>query len=290
MGRERNQLCGCGSGKRFKYCHGRQDDWSTELLVGFAEAVAIDRWSVDGKSGEVSFEAEGRLLTPQVTYVTRSCPRSKGSKVVSQQLFGETCGVSLSPDANLLRFKAMIAVDTSTAPPSHDSLSLTVGMLVECQRRDEHLTARRVGMVAFECRDRVLHPERRGWRLVLEYAMESRSHQPLSAYAMLVDAHLGDHDDINERRQALDALRFLPPNWRLLYASADKPSASLANRLMAEVDKESRKLRDRIALAAEADMGPFPANLPLDQRFRLWTLSDMGWRTRVRSLQPCQTP
>lgn len=93
-------------------------------------------------------------------------------------------------------------------------------------------------------RDAKHAPERLGWHhvvTVLELAKVT------GRIALVVDSDLGSHATLNAREEELLPGFSLPPNFTLLYASADAGGTEyLANAALAMCNKQATKLIERI--------------------------------------------
>ena len=264
-----NQLCPCGSGKQYKHCCLPVRPREVSLIFQVPETTKVDG-IVLGPDGSISLVRGGHPIQLSEAAVEFAYSRSKRRKVLFRADI-DPAAPKLDPHTPLLTYNVVYAVDTNTIQLHGERVS--VACAVQCLIRQENgsFFVKPSIAGAMELRNVSGDPERVAWRLFCQCVSEHPQYRPTLRVAMIVDSSLDSLRDFNTRSVPVIDDWFLPPNFTLLYATADAATTTIGNRLMRTCDKNAtqvleliRKARARRNLHEAAPGAPY-------SHYRNWT-------------------
>ncbi|SFV07483.1 hypothetical protein SAMN02799631_04567 [Methylobacterium sp. 174MFSha1.1] len=86
------------------------------------------------------------------------------------------------------------------------------------------------------------NPERYAWRHYIEMICKCEGYSETEKYALIVDSDINKIFPINHRKEPVHGTFYLPENWCLIYATADKPADSFINRAISVSDKTAKTI------------------------------------------------
>lgn len=274
-----NAKCKCGSGKKYKNCCGdpsRQKSAGARrtLLIDLGEQRAISGFSPTLNGEFHIIDEHGKRIAPASYWLETSRPRNSTStkKKVLNFVNHADGHPMVNPDAILRSYDFVFCVDTNY--PKEDgpkSLCLTLACLVHTDYKVFPPISGVYALSAFEFRQVTCPPERLGWKQSIETILRSEFYKTGMKLLLIVDAHLGDISDINQRKTAILDDFFLPEGFTLFYASADTGRAFAVSQIMKSCDKHAAELKQAIASGLGGTENLNAAGIPHASRFRLWT-------------------
>jgi hypothetical protein len=226
---------------RTEYIYGTTVGEVAELIV-----------SVDSSTGRITF---GNDMTN--VYLESSFERPKGPKAV-YRIPQENDDITFESEEALLKnFDFLCAVDTNSRTIQGKRVS-AVGVITcrvkgipsptNLERFWEFGAPFFVEFVGI----RHEKPENLGWMFVLQQLWERGIIDGKKRAGLIVDSALGSFNDYNHGRKPIFENFHLPPNTRLIYASADKKD-SIVNKALIAADSAATQTLDAI----EKGFAPF---------------------------------
>jgi hypothetical protein len=219
---------------RTEYIYGTTAGKVTELIV-----------SVDPSTGGITF---GNDMTD--VYLESSFERPKGPKPVYRIPQENSDITSDAEEALLKNFDFLCAVDTNTWTIQGKQVS-AVGVITcreivipsptkleRCWEFGAPFFVEFVGI-------RHAKPENLGWMFVLQQFWERGMIDGKKRAGLIVDSDLGSINDYNHGRKPVFENSHLPPNTKLIYASADKKD-SIVNKALMAADAAATQTLDAI--------------------------------------------
>ncbi len=210
---------------------------TTSIVLDMGHPVAI-RSATYSTDGRIAVATETGPVMPMRAWVETTYPRGKGEKVVNR-LEVPPAALAFSPDLALVQYEYVFAVDTNRPRPDEP---VTFTGVVQAQVAEIGPNLYRTDIL----RDTIIElhnvedsAERFGWWLVISSIINRPAGKRI---AILVDAYLSDIPAMNQREQAVLGKNFLPEGFELIYASADKPNDSIANKLLRRADRNAREI------------------------------------------------
>lgn len=266
----RNAPCPCGSGRKFKRCHGMAKPRSTVITGKFGEPVEACGVVISQAGTIALLDDHGRQLTPASAHVQTQYPRPKGAKVLNAGPV-DPAQIPTRADAALLGFDLVYAVDTNTREIRGKPVSVTAVVLGKSQLPRASIFAF-APTQAIEHREVTCDPERLGWSAVVRGISMNADLAGLRRIALVVDAHLGEIPAINSRTAPIIDDELLPPRFTLLYASADAGKESILNKMIAVADQEASALLRQIEGGEEWAQPSLPLLHRHAAYVRMWQL------------------
>lgn len=192
---------------------------------------------LDPQTGRVLPKTACEAAYTSVTYPRNNPARS--DKVVNR-VFSPTGEPMLDADSALQLFDFRVAIDTNTKNVGDQTRSV-VGIVV-----GDHV---RYGVpYCIELADVVKGTEERvGWKLAIEHLIDDGFLDIGVSTIVVVDAHLGEIEQINKREQPILGDVFLPTGWTMSYASADVGSEYAVNRMLMLADRTATDVMKHLA-------------------------------------------
>lgn len=242
-GNARNKQCPCGSGKKYKYCCQNKIPRQYAIEIDFGEERRVDdiRSNGDGTFGLFCGEEE---LQPRSAKSLAFYKRTNGEKL----LYQVPVDCSRLPEDLLTSFSQydkLFAIDTNTRPSGSHEIS--VGALVSSRIAQISPVGEDQSNVSIESRiigrTRFVDQKPTAEKLSLTDAIRTLMNHPEYNHkwriGFVVDHDLGNLERFNRREiPVLDGF-YLPDSVELIYASADKPTESIFNRMIAHAERLS---------------------------------------------------
>lgn len=223
------------------------------------ESVSIREVRWNDRTGELYlFDSLGRRLLPRTATVGLGYSRGqdRAPKVVSEAPLRSTTTWHPDPDFEVFsNHDIVIAIDTNTSTTTDGSIAVACTVLAH--RLRTQLT-RGFGLSwrvthALEYRGVPVHNERVAWAEVIYLLLQDRRFPRSNRVALVVDSHLRDLPDIDNRRLPLIEEFYLPPNFQLIYGSSELAADTYINLMIAAADRESRRLMDWIRATGDSN-------------------------------------
>jgi hypothetical protein len=212
---------------------------TTSIVLDMGHPVAL-RSATYSSDGRISVATEQGPVTPAQAWVETTYPRPKGEKVINRIEVPATA-LAFSPELAIAQYECVFAVDTNRPRPEE---SVTFTRVVQAQIREIGPNLYRSGILrdlVIELHNVEYSAERFGWWLVIASVI---NRPPGKLIAILVDAYLSEIPAINRREQPVLGKNFLPEGFQLIYASSDKATDSIANKLLRRADQNAREIAD----------------------------------------------
>lgn len=232
--------------RRFKRELEKRKPRIPQIGLDFGRDVVISGMTENEDGSMTFFDEDGSPLAVPFGSAALVHEREgrKGPKVTIQvPSSGTQVGVV---DYALSDFGRVFGVDTNTNVVGDTQICITtVCELVGRTYEPPEWKATTVWRWSFEFRDKTRDAERIGWHTALTNGQGWNWFTgPLTAL-LLVDAHLGEHHDINARRAPVVDHFMLPEGVLLGYASADRAD-HMGNKLLAHCDGINKQVLDLI--------------------------------------------
>lgn len=212
-----------------------------EAIIGTtAGEVTEVSVSYNPGTGEFSFGSEMTNVRHEVSY-----ERKKGDKILTKT---QLSGGRLHIDANnalLKNFTSLIAIDTNTEEISGVRVSVTGVAVCQPFSRSHNRLFPDVPF-CIEFTNACVPPEKLGWLNGLTELQSRRALRTAGQVGLIVDAHLGEMEDINKRAIPIFGSVFLPKGFTLVYASADAGMENLANQILKLADSTSTQVLSKL--------------------------------------------
>jgi len=205
------------------------------LDMGHPVALRSATYSSDGR---ISVATASGPVRPARAWGETTYPRPKGEKVI-HRIDVPGSALAFSPELAISQYEWVLAIDTNT--PRLDE-PVTFTGIVQAQVAEIRPNLYRIGIlrdIVIERHNVEYSAERFGWWLVISSVV---NRPPGKRIAILVDAYLSDIPAINRREQAVLGENFLPEGFEFIYASSDKATDSIANKLLRRADRNAREI------------------------------------------------
>jgi len=233
-GQKRNQLCACGSGKKYKYCCIEKKPRNTALSINCSEPTAVNSLRI-GPNGEVKFLTDGKLVIPKTANLTTSYERENKPPKILFDIPVPVASLGTNEVNNLKRYDYIFAVDTNYH--KFNTYVIAVAAIVLCKiDLSEILYAPVKYLLLKTSREK---PENIIWAETIRLIKENPEYSNDFSYAIVVDSDYGNLQKYNSRQLSIIEDFYLPLNFTLIYASADSGSENIVNSLIKLCDKEA---------------------------------------------------
>jgi hypothetical protein len=231
--------------KKKKKKKGRKKDRGSAITFDFGKPVTPkkatrlgDKWTF--------YDERGKPLLPVQTKSTLFHERDSGKDKIIQERNASLTEVFPNTKAFFESYHSIFAIDTNSRNFGDHRLYATSCVLAQLEHLDNNdqesfLTYSPNGAV--EWWDLPADTfERYGWALFLSSLEGMIDADSNMRFLVVVDSHKDSLSSINQRKEPIVADVFLPRNFELMYASADKKNDGIANRLIFEADKLATSL------------------------------------------------
>lgn len=161
-------------------------------------------------------------------------------KFIHETMFGKSSDFTVDPDETLRLYHQVWAVDTNSKPGFGGIMNVTGVSVVATDGSNV------IAPVAVLFFGRTAgKAELYGWRRFIDVALSNPRYDADHRYALIVDAEYSSLADFNRRRRPIHGDFYLPDNFTLIYATADKPD-SILNRALRASDAMATKYREHV--------------------------------------------
>jgi hypothetical protein len=207
------------------------------------QPIAANGYSFDPVTGTFRLLKDNKTITPVRAFVESGYNRKKGLKSLVRANLNPN-QLYINPNRSIEGYDLILAIDTNTRQLDNEQVSLTavvVGKNVNVQIPGNIVMDIGVGQ-CFDFRNAKCKPENLGWYQIIQMLQRNPSFNDQMKVAFIVDSDLGNLKAFNEQIKPILNDYFLPNNFTLIYASAENPTESIANKMIAEADSVSRNL------------------------------------------------
>jgi hypothetical protein len=243
-----------------------------ELDFGFDATITGMQQNEDGSI--TLFGTDGGPLSVPAGFVSLGYARSKGSKI-TVLIPDQGCSVG-SVKSALACFSRIVCVDTNSIEHDGEKICVTVvcelsNVRYEGPRWFGHFEP----LWALEFRQPTKDPERIGWCHALAHGAELGWFTEGANLLLVVDSHLSELHQINQRQAPLIDDFMLPPAVSLAYASSDAASDSPLNGLMTRCDRFARQVLSHAIAPSSLALSPLdPSQGTIFRAYRYWSFAD----------------
>lgn len=244
---------------------------TTAIKFDYGTPVALNRLTVS-ESGLISMQLDGQSKQPVAAHLETTYERvGKHPKVIHHTPL-DPAAPGVNPNLVLERFGLLLAIDTNTITTSDGSISLSV--VVECEYQDlgENRIAKWEPVHAIEFHNTVGQAENIGWRILIENIALAPHFAALRTIGVIVDSDFGRIGSYNSRTLPIESDFYLPPRFKLLYATADTGSEYVANRMLARADQVSTTMLREITGGKFSPEGLHRVQDAPFTDYRIWNL------------------
>lgn len=272
-GRDRNKLCSCGSGKKFKNCcNNTPKPREIQMVVDFGEQTKIDGVGITFDN-EIEFLKNGVQIKPKQAYLQTIYKKTHGQKKLSKLYLDNNKLFIDSHNALRSSFDLIYAIDTNTKKINESCISIACIVLCKIKRLKE--MKKSLALFApinwFEFRNIKGKQENFVWKFVIEKITSNPDYDSNMMVCLIVDADYGNINDFNSRKKPLFGNFYLPMNYTLVYAYAGSGRKDqLPNILISLCDKESKNLMKHIEETFHDNSNLFEVNDESHDSFRTW--------------------
>jgi hypothetical protein len=211
---------------------------------------------------------DDKMVAPRSVQYRMEYERPSRPKQIYQLHTENPRKFTVDVDEALKGFDAIWAVDTNTKRLFNETRTVNVTVCSAC-RLDE--TAGIVPILAMVFGDIANKPELFAWRHTIELLTILEGYDPKNRYALIVDSEFSEISKMNHRDLPIHSDFYLPENWTLLFATADKRDSFLNKAIIATDAKATFMLEEIAADPANVDAEVLDAvedeNHPLVQLF-----------------------
>ena len=241
------------------------------IRIDFGKDQILSGMNLSGDGRLTFFDENGRPVSPKFTEIDSTYARPKGPKTLNRVVVDPN-NIVVDQNKSLLRYKHVFAIDTNTSVVNGVRTSVTVAAYItNIKLGKPRWNAQLVQQNAFEFQNPTESSEKIGWCEFSALVARGGLDGPI---AFIVDAHMGELKEINDRRHAICRGYFLPTGIEMIYASADAGGVEfIANSALAHCDKIGNLLMRLSAQASVQNFKPAPLGSPYSHS-RLWIPPD----------------
>lgn len=265
----RNVPCPCGSGKKFKKCCINKVPREISLTLDFGKPTRIDKLCIL-KDNTIECLSNERIISPIDARIESSYEREKSPKIINRSYIGSDI-LTVDPNRALYKYDLIYAIDTNTKTINSGMISVSCIVLCKLIKEESKTIALYSPINCLEFRNVIDSHEKYAWRKYIQLIMANPAYKPNIKIGIIVDSDLENIPKYNLRKMPIVENFVLPDHFELLYASSDTGKEFLANRLIAECDREANILFEKIRhedLSNEASLTKDSSGV----QFRLWQL------------------
>ncbi|MEA3493053.1 MAG: hypothetical protein U9R38_01555 [Candidatus Margulisiibacteriota bacterium] len=190
---------------------------------------------VNKKTGIIEAFHDGEKIPFKKMTVSSQHKRKKSPKTLFK--ISSNNIIDFNAVINLLSFDYIFAVDTNTQTIGNEHISVT--SVIQCIINENIAEYRPFASCTFKNAKK--NAEIFGWKAWIDLLLKYPEFKKGSKVALIVDSNYDKIESYNTQQIPLFDDFFLPNNFILIYASADKKNESLANKLIARADRESTR-------------------------------------------------
>ena len=271
----KNDPCPCGSGKKFKNCHMNTKPRKWSINVHFQNPITElgIRNLPDGTIQHLDngIPVEHAKVSYEIGY------DRKNKKKVINKLDLDSSRIPVNPDISLQKFDLLYAIDTNTKFANGKTISVAAVVLCKLHlAKDGNLTVQYGPLFSMEFWNISDHPENVAWMKVIQFITQDQAYTPNQKIGIVVDSDLGNLPVYNTRSTPIYGDFYLPPNFELIYASADVGEKEfLVNHLIAQCEYMAKSLLRNLSLSGIPNTGLNEVSNEPYTHSRLWRLSNL---------------
>lgn len=239
-GRERNNLCECGSGRKMKKCCGDKKLRTLKVTMDMQEPIAITSYEITSEGGLKLF-SDGQELQPSKANLNISIDRTDKKTKHTVQAFQDTKNLQIDINKLINNADFIFAVDTNTSNSLVDDHFQSVGVFLEYKNNNNLLELKESCVLQFKHQEKFIGEKLALVELIKKIIDEKDIENNDLKILIVTDHDLGNLDRYNSQQIPLieGTDLYLPPNITLVYASADKKNDSILNKMISECDREA---------------------------------------------------
>lgn len=213
---------------------------STIITVDFGEITSMNDCKFSSDKIEMLYNDQ--TITPKIAIFNRQHERKNKKDKTLSALQLNPHSLSFNIFSQILSYDHIYAIDTNCK--IINEIPVSCACIIDCvfDDRNENLTYGAIQV--FELWNAV-DSEKAAWQIFIETLIRQPNYSPTKKYALIVDAYLNEHSMYNNRKLPIIENYFLPENFCLIYASADK-SDNILNTLIKYADSVATKTLTKI--------------------------------------------
>ncbi|MFZ4201024.1 YecA family protein [Lysinibacillus sp. NPDC056220] len=240
----KNHLCYCGSGKKHKKCcMGKEkNDRVSTVTVDMGEPTVINALQIDS-NGNICFQKDGQTIIPQSALLTHLISNNK-DKVTSNIPLKEVDKLTSDTFKALAPLDFLFIIDTNTPLENNNGEKVKSACAVIYYQKVATNLDYVNGMGKVFYHQNNIPGEKHALVELIQYILFELKIGADKIVGIVTDHDLGNHDKYNSRELPLieGTELFLPENFTLIYASADKKNENILTKLISECDKKATEL------------------------------------------------
>ncbi|WP_018883093.1 hypothetical protein [Paenibacillus massiliensis] len=243
-GNEKKQLCDCGSGKKRKKCCKDKKTRNQSVTMDMKNPIAITSYELTS-NGDLKLFAGGREVIPKMANLNISLDRP--NEKVKQTLKINQNPINLQTNINALinDYDFVYAVDTNTHNSLINGEYFSVGVALEYKNNNkQELQFQNSFTIQFNHREKFIAEKLGIVELIKKIIIDKNLETNGLKILLVTDHDLGNIDRYNSREIPMieDTDLYLPNNFTLVYASADKKNDSILNSMISQCDQEASRI------------------------------------------------
>ncbi|MFZ1081013.1 MAG: hypothetical protein WAO19_03720 [Candidatus Kryptoniota bacterium] len=232
---------------RSKHHHNTRRPRETTVYFDLGTPKPVNGATINPRTGKVALTYNGVRVVPAKVGTRVGYQRNKGMKS-TVQVDVDPRYLCVSPNFALEQYGSIFAVDTNTRQYGNDKISVTsiVHGKPSSLKIPEKTAISIFERQALEFRNTSFEPEKVGWHEVIVGLQKCPGYHDGMQIALIVDSDLDNLAAFNARVKPILNNHYLPPNFTLLYASADTQGDSIANKMIAMADKDAKEVLTKV--------------------------------------------
>jgi len=286
MNIRKNDPCPCGSGKKFKNCcfNKKPRIWSVTMDMGKPTVV---NGVIKLPDGTFELLSAGIPVIPERVNYEVGYAREKKRKLLNNISMDQN-RLSANPNLALKKFKFVFALDTNSNCVNDQVISVTGVVLCKLKfgRRAMKIQYAPTQCLEFRnIKDFHNNAEKIGWIKCIQLMLQNPTYNPKWKIGIVVDSDLGNLAGYNNRSTPIYSDFYLPPNFELIYASAEVGKREyLVNRLIATSEKMAKFLLTNILLNKTPEVGLEDVSNAPYTHLRFWDVSGDETESKTKSV------
>lgn len=240
MANNRNKICSCGSGKKYKKCCINNKKRDHYIYIGSNEPVSAIHYNVNGEIKII--QKNGHEVAPDQVLSQTSYERDNGKPKIITSI--SNLAITNIPEY-LTTFDLVFAIDTNTKEINKEMISVTglveAKLTKEIEQHRIKIDISEKGLFLFtNCTN--LHPEKHSWWHFIEILQKEENYSPNLKIAIITDHDLGNHSEYNKGTIPIYKDQILPNNFSLIFATSDTKNDGILNNLISHCDVMASKV------------------------------------------------
>jgi uncharacterized protein YuzE len=189
------------------------------------------KWHEEKQIASIMIHRAGKIVSAHSLQLTTYYEREKKPKFINSIPFRKSSEFTFDQADTLALYDQVWAVDTNSKSAFGCTVNVTALSVVATDRSEAILP---FGLILFGKTKGIA--ELFGWRQFIKLAMSHSQYHESHRYGLIVDADLPNIKRYNNRTLPIHEDFFLPNNFELIYATADKGGDSIFNRALKRSD------------------------------------------------------